>query len=81
MKSAHRRSLFGSSALATVMTMTNLSAAFAQAVAYPNFTPGAFAGTNQGTEFAAGKSRWTTPLGPMIGGQLDTIAGVMRRRV
>ncbi len=73
---AFQRSLFCSTALATVMSVAIASGAHAQAVAYPNFTPGGFAGTNQGTLLGAGESRWTTPFGSMIGGQLDTIAGV-----
>ena len=78
MKAAHRRTLLGSTALAAVMTVASAGASQAQqAVAYPNGTLGGFAGTNDGTGFVAGEGRWATPLGPMIGGQIDGIAGVM----
>lgn len=78
MKAAHRRSLLNSTALASVMTLAAVGAAQAQqAVALPNGSLGVFAGTNDGNGFVAGEGRWATPLGPMIGGQIDGVVGSM----
>lgn len=78
MKAAHRRSLLGSTALATVMTVAWMGGAEAQpAVAYQNGSLGGFAGSNDGNGFGAGEWRWATPLGPTTGAQFDGFAGVM----
>jgi hypothetical protein len=78
MKAAYRRSLLGSTALATVMTVVAVGASQAQqAVAYPNGMLGGFAGSNDGNGFAAGEGLWATPLGPVTGAQIDGYAGIM----
>ena len=78
MKAAHRRYLLGSTALVTVMTVVVADGAQAQqAVAYPNGTFGGFAGSKDGSGFASALGSWTTPLGPMVGGQIDGYAGVL----
>ncbi len=71
-----RNLLFSTTALTPILIVIGGGAAFAQAVSAPNATLGGFGGTAGGQGFGAAEGRWTAPLGPMTGGQIDAVAGV-----
>jgi hypothetical protein len=73
---AGRNRLLSSTALTPLIFLVGSSPVFAQAVSAPNYTVGAFGGTWGGNGFGASEGRWTVPVGPLMGAQVDAVGGI-----